>query len=226
LIYSFELRLIATHPDCDKEKLEYLEFVFYKIKLSILEDVYPRNPADLFNILLSEMDQMRNQMYHRSSDLMSSDVDILLDLDKMRADLLKLDVVIKEFIEKYTKDVIHEKFYPIYLLRRVSITCNNIHQMEKLLSDMRKEFSKSESNCEDEELKKLFIRQKYNFVLVDDTDVKRKKRFEKYMSIIRFWCRNDFDSENYRMDSEYFERFKKDVKLFEKLREQIKTLIK
>ena len=80
----------------------------------------------------------------------------------MRANLLKLDVVIKEFIEKYTKDVIHEKFYPIYLLRRVSITCNNIHQMEKLLSDMRKEFSKSESNCEDEELKKLFISHKYN----------------------------------------------------------------
>ena len=70
LIHTFELRLIATHPDCDEEKLEYLEFVFYKIKSSILEDVYPRNPADLFNTLLSEMGQIRNQVYHRSSDLM------------------------------------------------------------------------------------------------------------------------------------------------------------
>ena len=197
--------------------------------MSILEDVYPRNPADLFSILLSEMGQMRNPMYHRSSDLMSSDVDILLDLDEMRVDLLKLDVVIKELIEKFTKDLIYEESYAKYLLRRVSIkkSCNDIQQMEKLISDMRKEFSKSESNCEDEEWKKLFIRHKNNFFfLVDDTDVKRKKRFEKYMFKIRYWCSNDFNPEKDGIDHKRFEWFKNAVKLFEKLREQIAIFIR
>ena len=107
---------------------------------------------------------------------MSSDVDILLDLDEMRVDLLKLDVVIKELIEKFKKDLIYEESYAKYLLRRVSIkkSCNDIQQMEKLISDMGKVFSKSESNREDEEWKKLFIRHKtIFFFLVDDTDVKR-----------------------------------------------------
>jgi len=121
MIHIFKQRSLTKYPDCDEENLEYLEFVFYKIKVSILEDVYPRNPADLFSILLSEMGQMRNPMYQRSSDLMSSDVEILLDLDEIRVDLLKLDVVIKELIEKITKDLIYEESYAKYLLRRVSI---------------------------------------------------------------------------------------------------------
>ena len=137
--------------------------------MSILEDEYPRNPADLFIILLSEMGQMRNPMYHRSSNLMSSDVDILLDLDEMRVDLLKLDVVIKKLIENFTKDLIYEESYTKYLLRRVSIkkSCNDIQQTEKLISDIGKEFSKSESNCEDCKIKAISCREiQYLFEMI------------------------------------------------------------
>ena len=146
----------------------------------------------------------------------------------MLVDLLKLDVVIKELIEKFTKDLIYEESYAKYLLRRVSIkkSCNDMQQTEKLISDIGKEFSKSKSNCEDEEWKKLFIRHKNNFFLVDDTDVKRKKRFKKHMFIIRYWCSNDFDPEKDGIDHERFEWFKNAVKLFEKLREQIATFIR
>ena len=84
----------------------------------------------------------------------------------------------------------------------------------------------SESNCEDEEWKKFFIRHKNNLFLVDDANGKRKKRFEKYMFIIRYWCSNDFNPEKDGIEHKRFEWFKNAVKLFEKLREQIATFIR
>ena len=136
----------------------------------------------------------------------------------MRDDLQKLDIAIEEFIKKYKKDSIHEEPYEMYIRKR-EVFCNDISKMKKLVSNLGKEFSKSECNCKDEEIQKLFTRYKNIFFGMDDTDEKRKRRFEEYMSLIRFWSRDD-------LHPYIQERLINSLKLFEKMREMIATFIK